>query len=176
MDKEKVQKLINLSQLLVNSTDLNKAIKLATEKIKDIIEVDRVTIFIYSRSTNMVWTYLADGIERLVIPANKGIVGYVVQNRTIKKVNDTAKEPLFYKEVDEMTGYTTKNILALPLIGSDDTLIGVIQLLNKKTGKFTPKDLNIAHLFSNYIAPPLELLLSQAKPLKLAGNDDDYII
>jgi len=175
MDKEKLQKLIELSNILINSVDLQRAIKLVALKIKDIIEVDRVTIFIYSQSSNMLWTYLADGVEKLIIPADKGIVGYVVKNKTIKKVNDTSKEPLFYKDVDDMTGYHTKSILTLPLIGSDKEVIGVIQLLNKKNGRFNVEDINIANLFSNYLTPPLEMLLSQHKSLQL-GNKDDYII
>ena len=175
MDKEKLQKLIELSNIILEATDLNKAIKEATKKIKEIIEVDRVTIFIYSQKTNRLWTYLADGLEKLIIPADKGIVGYVVKNKTIKKVNDTSKEPLFYKEVDEMTGYHTKNILTLPLIGNDNKLIGVIQLLNKKNGDFTPKDINIAHLFSQYITPPLEMLLQSHSSLQI-GDNDDYIV
>ena len=175
MEKEKVEKLIELSQILVDTDDLQNALKIATQKIKEIIEVDRVTIFIYSQKTNRLWTYLADGLEKLIIPADKGIVGYVVKHRTIKKVNDTEKEPLFYKEVDEMTGYHTKNILTLPLINSNDEVLGVIQLLNKKNGKFTLRDINIAHLFSNYITPPLEILLSKHKSLKI-GKDDDYLV
>ena len=174
MDKKKLQKLIELRNILLEENDLNKANKKATRKIKEIIEVDRVTIFIYSQTTNKLWTYIADGLEKLIIPADKGIVGYVVKNKTIKKVNDTSKEPLFYKEVDEMTGYHTKNILTLPLIGSDNKVIGVIQLLNKN-GNFTPKDINIAHLFSQYITPPLELLLETQHLLQI-GNNDDYII
>jgi len=175
MEKEKLKQLIELSNNLLNTNNINEAIKTATQKIKNIIEVDRVTIFIYSQSSNMLWTYLADGVEKLIIPANKGIVGYVVKNKTIKKVNDTSKEPLFYKEVDEQTGYETKNILTLPLIGSEGDVIGVIQLLNKKDGKFTLKDINIANLFSNYLTPPLELLLSKPNALNI-GDDDDYLI
>ena len=175
MEKEKVLKLIELSELLINAKDIKKALEIATQKIKEIIEVDRVTIFIYSQKTNRLWTYIADGVEKLIIPADKGIVGYVVKHKTIKKVNDTSKEPLFYKEVDEKTGYHTKNILTLPLINSEEELLGVIQLLNKKDGKFSIKDINIAHLFSNYIAPPLEILLSKHTSLKIEANND-YII
>jgi GAF domain-containing protein len=169
MEKEKLKKLIDLSNELRECYDLDKGLNIATQKIKEIIEVDRVTVFIYSARSNMLWTYLADGIEKLVIPANKGIVGYVVQNKTIKKVNDTSKEPLFYKEIDEMTGYKTKNILTVPLVNDNDKLIGVIQLLNKN-GNFTPQDINIAHMFSIYITPALELLLEKK------GNNNDYII
>ena len=122
----------------------------------------------------MVWTYLADGVEKLVLPASKGIVGYVIKHKTIKKVNDTSKEPLFYKEVDESTGYKTKNILAIPLFNSENDILGVIQLLNKE-GKFSREDINIAYFVAKYISPALERLLSKHKSLKIKSNND-YII
>jgi GAF domain-containing protein len=162
MDKEKLKELIQISNLLLDCQDLEKGIRLLTDKLKEIIKVDRVSIFIYSKNINMVWTYIADGIERLVLPADKGIVGYVIKYKTIKKVNDTSKEPLFYKEVDELTGYKTKNILTIPLLNNDNEIIGVVQLLNKD-GKFNKDDINIAYLFSNYISPPLQMLLSKDK-------------
>jgi len=162
MDKDKLKELIQISNLLLDCQDLEKGIRLLTDKLKEIIKVDRVSIFIYSKNINMVWTYIADGIERLVLPADKGIVGYVIKYKTIKKVNDTSKEPLFYKEVDELTGYKTKNILTIPLLNNDNEIIGVVQLLNKD-GKFNKDDINIAYLFSNYISPPLQMLLSKDK-------------
>ena len=162
MDKDKLKELIQISNLLLDCQDLEKGIRLLTQKLKELIKVDRVSIFIYSKNTNMVWTYLADGVERLVLPADKGIVGYVIKHKTIKKVNDTSKEPLFYKEVDESTGYKTKNILTVPLLNNDNEIIGVVQLLNKD-GKFNKDDINIAYLFSNYISPPLQMLLSKDK-------------
>ena len=175
MEKEKLKKLIQLTHTILETKDLKKALKIAVKEIKEIIEVDRVTIFIYSQSANMLWTYLADGLEKLIIPADKGIVGYVVKHKTIKKVNDTSKEPLFYKEVDEQTGYTTKNILTLPLIGIDNRLIGVVQLLNKDGG-FTPKDITIAHMFSQYITPPLEMLLDTHQKITEEDYYNDYLI
>ena len=120
MDEIKVKKLIELSQLLLECSNLEKAISTATQKIKEIIEVERISIFINTKSANMVWTYLADGVEKLILPADKGIVGYVIKHKTIKKVNDTSKEPLFYRDVDNMTGYETKNILAIPLMNNQE--------------------------------------------------------
>ena len=34
------------------------------------------------------------------------------------------------KRYDELTGYTTKSMLVVPLINQEDTLIGVLQLIN----------------------------------------------
>jgi GAF domain-containing protein len=174
MDKLKIDKLIQLGQMIEKSSDLEKTIKEITQQLKEIIEVQRVSIFIYSHSANMVWTYLADGIEKLILGADKGIVGYVITHKTIKKVNDTSKDPFFYKEVDESTGYKTKNILTVPLLKPDNSVLGVIQLLNKKTN-FTKDDVNIAYLFSQYLATPLERLIDKHKSLKIGENDDYFI-
>jgi len=173
MDKSKIEQLKELNYLLLNCRSVDEGLKLVTNKLKNIIEVDRVSIFIYSKSANMLWTYLADGIEKLIIPADKGIVGYVVKNKTIKKVNDTSKEKLFYKEVDEMTGYETKNLLAVPLLDDNDDVIGVVELINKNE-KFNQKDINIAYLFSKYISTPLLNILKHRK--LNVGEDDDYFI
>ena len=174
MDKNTIKKLLDLSQMLLEFDKLEEAIPKASEEIKKLINADRITIFIYSQPTNMVWTYLADGVEKLILPADKGIVGYVIKNKTIKKVNDTSKEPLFYKEVDENTGYETKNILSVPLLNNENKVIGVIQLLNKEGG-FTKDDINIAYLFSNYLSAPLEILLQKHHSLKIKDNDDYFI-
>jgi len=173
MDEQKVKKLKELNYLLLNCRSIDEGLELVTNKLKDIIEVDRVSIFIYSKTSNMLWTYLADGVEKLIIPADKGIVGYAVKHKTIKKVNDTSKEKLFYKEVDEMTGYKTKNILAVPLLNDDNDVIGVVELMNKKD-KFNQKDLNIAYLFSQYISTPLLNMLKHRK-LEVKKENDDFI-
>ena len=107
----------------------------------------------------MVWSYLADGVEKLILPADKGVLGYAIKNKSIKKVNDTSKEPIFFKDVDNSTGYQTKNLLAVPLFNKDNEVLGVIEFLNKRDGKFNQKDLNIAYLFSTYLSKPLEKLL-----------------
>ena len=37
-----------------------------------------------------------------------------------------------FREIDKMTGYTTRNILCMPII-SKGAVIGVVQMINKKT-------------------------------------------
>jgi len=158
-NNQKLKKLIQISQKLETCENLETGIQLLTEQLKKVIDVDRISIFIYSPTTNMVWSYLADGVEKLILPADKGVLGYAIKNKSIKKVNDTSKEPIFFKDVDNSTGYQTKNLLAVPLFNKDNEVLGVIEFLNKRDGKFNQKDLNIAYLFSTYLSKPLEKLL-----------------
>jgi len=159
MDKEKLEKIKELNNIILNSNSIEKAINVGADLVKDLIEVDRVSIFLYKEDIGHLYTYRADDLEELVFPITKGIAGYVARNKEKKVVNDTSKEPLFYKEIDEESGYHTKNILALPLINSENKLIGVIEFINKLNGEFNNKDITIAELFSRYLSDTLDYML-----------------
>ncbi len=58
----------------------------------------------------------------------------------------------FYREVDLYTGYTTRNILCMPIV-SRGTVIGVVQMVNKLGGSaFTKTDENNFKMFAVFCA------------------------
>ena len=46
--------------------------------------------------------------------------------------------------MDKATGFTTRSILTIPLVGHDADLVGVLQLLNKRSGTFGGEDVGVA--------------------------------
>jgi GAF domain-containing protein len=163
MDSEKLAKLSKLNQLMLKQDSIEESLQEAGDLIKDIIEVDRVSIFIYEEKNNLVWTYRADNLGKIVFSADYGVVGYVIKNKTIRVVHDTAKDKDFYTEVDKETGYHTKTLLAIPILDPRNDLIGVVEFLNKNHGPFSPKDINLGNMFAKYISEPLQYLLVKAK-------------
>ena len=115
MNSEKLKKLSELNIIMLNDLSLQEALQEAGDLIKEIIEVDRVSIFIYYKDKKLLSTYRADNSKPISVPDNVGIVGYVATHKTIKVVKDTSKEPLFYNEIDKETGYHTKNLIAIPV-------------------------------------------------------------
>jgi adenylate cyclase len=107
----------------------------------------------------MLSSFRADNLGEFFLPDDKGIVGYVAKHKTIKVVKDTKKEPLFYDEVDKETGYNTKNLIAVPILDPENKVLGVVELINKKNGDFSPKEITIANLFARYISEPLNYLI-----------------
>jgi GAF domain-containing protein len=159
MDTEKLKKLSQLNTIMLNDLSLQEALQEAGDLIKDIIEVDRVSIFIYHEKIGMLSSFRADNLGEFFLPDDKGIVGYVAKHKTIKVVKDTKKEPLFYDEVDKETGYNTKNLIAVPILDPENKVLGVVELINKKNGDFSPKEITIANLFARYISEPLNYLI-----------------
>jgi sigma-B regulation protein RsbU (phosphoserine phosphatase) len=58
--------------------------------------------------------------------------------------------------VDLRLGFRTKSLLALPIRNKDGATIGVLQLLNKKTGPFTHADETMLRAISDHVALALE--------------------
>jgi len=163
MNSEKLAKLSELNKIMLKQDSLSDSLQKAGDLIKEILEVDRVSIFIYEEVNNLVWTFRADNLGKVVFSADYGIVGYVVKHKTIKVVYDTSKDENFYDEVDKETGYHTKNILAVPIFDAKDKLIGVVEFINKLDGHFNPKDINIGNMFAKYISEPLVYMLLKEK-------------
>ena len=60
--------------------------------------------------------------------------------------------PCVRSEVDLKTGYTTRNILCMPIV-SRGTVIGVVQMVNKRSGSaFTKTDENNFKMFAVFCA------------------------
>ncbi|XP_023818960.1 cAMP and cAMP-inhibited cGMP 3',5'-cyclic phosphodiesterase 10A isoform X9 [Oryzias latipes] len=83
---------------------------------------------------------------------DKGIAGQVARTGEVLNIPDAYADPRFNREVDLKTGYTTRNILCMPIV-SRGTVIGVVQMVNKLCGSaFTKTDENNFKMFAVFCA------------------------
>ncbi|XP_029556575.1 cGMP-dependent 3',5'-cyclic phosphodiesterase-like [Salmo trutta] len=92
-----------------------------------------------------------DEETELRIPADQGIAGHVATTGKILNITDAYSHPLFYRAVDDSTGFKTRNILCFPIKDEHGEVIGVAELVNKTNGPwFTRLDEDLATAFSIY--------------------------
>jgi response regulator RpfG family c-di-GMP phosphodiesterase len=106
--------------------------------------------------TEELWTIIAHGVEEIRIPLNTGVAGYAVLSKEIQIVVDAYNDFRFNPNVDSVTGYVTKTILAIPLLNHDGKAIGVFQAINKAGGVFSLTDAQLLMIISNYASSTLE--------------------
>jgi HD-GYP domain-containing protein (c-di-GMP phosphodiesterase class II) len=75
--------------------------------------------------------------EAFRMPLEAGIAGYVATTAAVVQHLDIYDLPegapyRFNRDFDQQTGYRSKSMLAVPMINSDNEVIGVIQLINRK--------------------------------------------
>lgn len=154
--KSSFSTLLEVSAAVSSELDLDALIPLIMAKAAEITQADRSSLFFMDEEKDELWTKYAKGLEKEVVRTNKGIVKLVANHKRAYIVNKPYEHPDFDPTVDLQTGYTTRSILGVPVFNSANGVLGVIQVINKVDGIFTPKDLSILKGFASQISIAIE--------------------
>jgi PAS domain S-box-containing protein len=94
-------------------------------------------------------------VKKIRIPADKSITGRVIRTGDHLIINDTAEDADYYTGVDEQMNNQTRNMLVVPLRTSD-RIIGVLNAVNKKEGRFDDTDLELMKMIAGTVALSIE--------------------
>lgn len=170
LDPQALWRILDVTRQLSAQIELGTMLAHVIDAARDVLSADRGTVFLYDPATNELYIKVATGIGGVRFPADRGIAGECAQTRRILNIGDCYSDARFNREIDRKTGYITRCLLTVPLIGVDDELVGVLQLLNKKDGAFDEQDERIATALAAQCAVALQrakLLEQYAVKLKL---------
>ncbi len=143
-----LMRLIDVSRQLGATFELEPLLKSIEEAALQVLDCERVSVFLYDPSTRELFSKVATGVEDIRFPANTGIAGEAAQTRKTIHVPDAYSDPRFNPAVDRATGFKTHNMLTLSMVGYDGRLVGVLQLLNKRRDCFSTDDERLAEMLS----------------------------
>ena len=138
--EQALQQILDVTRKLAAPYDLDTMLSEVVDAARNILHADRGTVFLYEAETDELVVRVGTGLERIRMPATKGIVGESAQTRTLINVPDCYADERFNREIDKQTGYRSRCMLTIPLIGYEDSLVGVLQILNKHDGIFDEQD------------------------------------
>ena len=156
MENKSYSNISSFGKELLQARTLYDGLPIIGKYAKGIIDAERYSIFIYDNEKKELWTTLADGIDRIIIDFKKGIVGRALELEETVIENDIVNSVYFLGDVDQKSGFTTKNIIATPIFNSKHKVIGILELLNKEGG-FNDEDKKFMKFFTNYISGFIEL-------------------
>lgn len=149
-------RVLDISLKLNVPLDLDSVLTEVVNVAREVLHADRGSVFLYHPDTDELVANIATGLEEIRVPLTAGIVGECATARTTVNVPDCYADPRFNTAVDEETGYRTHSLLTIPLIGIDQELVGVLQLINKEGGVFTDTDEKIASVLASLCAAALQ--------------------
>ncbi|KAH1014356.1 hypothetical protein HUJ04_003203 [Dendroctonus ponderosae] len=154
--KAECQKLLLVARKLFSHLgDLSDLLKEIMSEARRLTNAERCSLFLLDPDHMHLVAKVFDGVSpeerstEVRIAADQGIAGHVAATGEILNIKDAYKHPLFYKGMDEATGFKTRNILCFP-IRDEDSIVGVAQLCNKEGGHFDYFDEQVANAFSIY--------------------------
>jgi Nif-specific regulatory protein len=91
----------------------------------------------------------------LRFPDDRGIAGWVRENRAAVVINDVTRDGRFFSGMDSKSGFSTRSMICLPL-QTRKGFMGVLYALNKINGEFTDRERKILEFLSGTIAVSIE--------------------
>lgn len=156
LDAEALESLLEVTRALARPLDIETMLERVIEAGRNVLDADRGTVFLYDGERDELVSKVATGTGELRVPASRGIVGECARTRQVINVGDCYADSRFNREVDKKTGYRTRCLMAVPLIGHDDSLEGVLQVLNSRAGVFSERDERIATALGGLCAVALQ--------------------
>lgn len=126
-----------------------------------VVNAERCSIFIHNPATREIWLKCGTGVTEREIRVDReapSVVGNVIDTGEHKIVNGLEKKNGVHKEIDQVTGFETHNILSVPIKSLDGKeVMGAVQVLNKKGGaNFSDDDLKLVEEMAHYLQLSIE--------------------
>jgi len=141
------KKLQTVTNKIHATRNLDEIMLELSGEICALFEADRLTIYVTSEDGKSIVSKVKTGLSSfkdIRLPVSpQSIAGYVAFHKTVVNIADVyddnelkkfAPEIRFLKEVDQKTGYRTKQMLVAPILNGDGDLLGVVQVINSLAG------------------------------------------
>ncbi|XP_030236370.1 cGMP-dependent 3',5'-cyclic phosphodiesterase isoform X1 [Gadus morhua] len=156
--KVECQALLQVAKnLFTHLDDVSVLLQEIIVEARNLSDAEICSVFLLDRVSHELVAKVFDGgvvsdeEKEFRIPADQGIAGHVATTGQTLNIKDAYSHPLFYRGVDDSTGFKTRNILCFPIKDENNEVIGVAELVNKTNGPwFNRFDEDLANAFSIY--------------------------
>ncbi|QTH40312.1 SpoIIE family protein phosphatase [Cohnella sp. LGH] len=160
MRLRRMKALLEISMQLNSTLKRGEQMELIMNTAKRVLPVEAASVLLLDPETDELFFELAQGekgaqVREIRLKPGEGIAGHVAQSGHSLIVNDTGNDPRWSNRVAEKTGFETRNLLTVPIVNRNK-VEGVLQVINKKGGKFTVRDRMLLEQVSRPMAVALE--------------------
>jgi signal transduction histidine kinase len=160
---QRVQELKTLNQIgqaITSTLNLQETLTLITDQTIELMKVAAASVALIDEDANDVWFAAAsgEGAEAVIgirIARGQGIAGWVAESGESVIVPDVYNDVRFFPNIDRFSGFTTQSIMCVPL-KTKGSLIGAIEVMNKKDNPFDQDDLALLQAMAAPAATAIE--------------------
>lgn len=155
------ERLVEIATLLASDTERGGVLRTIVSAAADILDAETASLLLVDHPTGELRVAVATGaseadVDRIRIPAGRGIAGWTVEHREPAVVHDPRSDERFYDDVDAGSDFETESLVAVPVL-LGDRAIGVLEVVNKLGAEpFGNEDLTKATAFATLAAVALD--------------------
>lgn len=171
---ERMQAMISIFEQIGSTLDRDQLLHTMIEAARQVINAEACSLFLVDPETGENVLHLASNRDQGIslggvrVPPGKGIIGSVVDSGENVLVPDVTQDERHYRDVDMVSGFNTRAILAVPLrsrtvpLGEgrgviSTRVIGGFEAINKSRGTFDDQDAGLLNMLANQAATVLQI-------------------
>jgi putative methionine-R-sulfoxide reductase with GAF domain len=125
----------SVSSMLTQCLDLHDLLEITLHYCMEEVSAEAASILLIDHEKKNFSFYHVEGPKKPILmkatfPTDKGIAGDVLDKQQPEIVNDVPGDPRYYSNIDSLSGFKTRNMVAIPLIAGEEK-IAVLEILNK---------------------------------------------
>ncbi len=161
--EEKLNMLVEFGARISCELRLDKLLDIIAQQITTLLDVGRCTIYLTDNETHELWSKIARGkglehTEIRVPMKGNGIISVVARTGQAINLANAYEDPRFSMDVDMVTDFRTRSMLAVPLKNNSGHVLGVFQIANKADGMpFDKHDEGILLLLATLAGSAIEI-------------------
>jgi hypothetical protein len=138
----KLMVILEANKSLAATFDPTETLRIILKTATSETDAERGTIFLKEPGSETIVSQILEGgaVAPIVLPLGRGIAGTVAKTGEIVNITKAYEDPRFDRATDVSSGFRTRTILAAPLRTPAGEIVGVVELLNKRTHAFTKDD------------------------------------
>jgi diguanylate cyclase (GGDEF)-like protein len=130
--------IIELIRTLTSTLELPEILRIVLARLKSLTQAEALSLMLYDpEREELVFaateTLRENALVGIRLPSSRSLASWVAQSGESAVVNDVQHDPRFYPEIDRLSRFTTRNLLAVPLFGRG-RVIGVLEVANRYGG------------------------------------------
>jgi len=124
-----------VSSMLTQCLNLHDLMEITLHYCMEEVSAEAASILLVDHEKKNFSFYHVEGPKKPILmkasfPSDKGIASDVLEKQQPEIINDVPSDHRYYPEIDSLTGFKTRNMIAIPLIAGEEK-IAVLEILNK---------------------------------------------
>ncbi|MBN1532906.1 MAG: SpoIIE family protein phosphatase [Spirochaetes bacterium] len=141
------KKIIEIMNRINSSMNLQSLLATIMDSAQELLNAEGASLLLLDRGKDrlifdVVISEKGEIIKGNTLEIGQGIAGTVAASGQSIISNDAPSDPRFSAAIDKASGFVTRNIMAVPVRNKED-LIGVLEVVNSRTGSFQEKELGM---------------------------------
>ena len=149
-------KLVEISLTLNSTLEPDRLPQLIIKMATDLLNSEGASILLLDENTHDLYFAAATGgdpeeLRGIPVPMEGSIAGTIYRKNEPLIINEVAKDPRHFQQVDAKTELQTRSLIGVPMSIRNE-VIGVLEALNKRGGEFTEDDTRTLEIIASTAA------------------------